>query len=149
MAAGPDTLVRRLRRLAPPAEARPDPFADLSARELLELVDGEVQRLPQTYRLPVLLCCLEGRTQDEAARQLGWSPGSVKGRLERGRARLHARLVRRGLTLSVALTAAEVARGSASAGLFAGTVQAALAFAGTDAATTEISAEAARLGGEV
>src|SRR5581483_3470274 len=70
-----------------------DSFDELTARELLAALDAEVQRLPETYRLPVLLCCLEGKTQEEAARQLGWTAGSVKGRLERGRARLHARLV--------------------------------------------------------
>src|SRR5262249_53563282 len=59
-------------------------------------------------------------TREEAARRLGWTPGSVKGRLERGRARLHARLVRRGLTLSAALGAVEVSRGSLAAGLPAG-----------------------------
>src|SRR5262249_24961090 len=56
----------------------------------------------------VILCCLEGHSQEEAARLLGWTAGSVKGRLERGRARLHARLVKRGLTLTAALAAANV-----------------------------------------
>src|SRR5262249_60436326 len=84
----------------PPADPRPDPLNELSARELLALVDEEVRRLPEVYRLPVILCCLEGRSQEEAARQLGWTPGSVKGRLERGRARLHHRLGRGGPTRS-------------------------------------------------
>jgi RNA polymerase sigma-70 factor (ECF subfamily) len=96
-------------RLAP-ADPRPDPLALLTARELLTVVDEELQRLPQRYRLPVILCCLEGHTQQEAAEILGWTPGSVKGRLERGRKQLHARLLRRGLTLPAALTAVEVAR---------------------------------------
>jgi RNA polymerase sigma factor (sigma-70 family) len=116
----------------PPANAPCDPLADLSARDLLALVDEEVRRLPEVYRLPVILCCLEGRSLEEAARQLGWTPGSVKGRLERGRARLHDRLVRRGLTLSAALAAVEVSRRAASAaglaGLLLPTVRAALAF---------------------
>ena len=47
-------------------------------------------RLPEAYRLPVLLCSVEGLSQEEAARRLGWTPGSLKGRLERGRKRLHA-----------------------------------------------------------
>jgi WD40 repeat protein len=79
--------------------------------------------------LPLTLCCLEGLTQDEAARRLGWSAGSVKGRLERGRARLHARLARRGLTLAGALAAVELSRGTAPAMPAAPTVRAALAFA--------------------
>src|SRR5437588_196071 len=82
---------------------RHGPLEELSGRELLTIIDEELQRLPERYRMPVILCCLEGRSLDEAARQLGWTQGSVKGRLERGRARLHHRLVRRGLTFAAAL----------------------------------------------
>jgi RNA polymerase sigma factor (sigma-70 family) len=108
------------------ADRRPDPMAEISARELLLVVDEEIHMLPRAYRLPVILCCLEGRSQEEAARHLGWTPGSVKGRLERGRARLHQRLVRRGLTLSAALAAAEAVRGPASAAIIAQTAALAL-----------------------
>src|SRR5205807_2283959 len=105
-------LGRQARALrASPPRAHADPLDELSAREVLTLLDEEVERLPECYRLPVLLCCLEGKTQEEAARQLGWTPGSVKGRLERGRARLHARLAKRGLTLSAALGAVTVSQG--------------------------------------
>jgi RNA polymerase sigma factor (sigma-70 family) len=93
-------------------DPRGDPLAGLTARELVTAIDEEVSRLPETYRLPVVLCCLEGLSQEEAARRLGWTPGSVKGRLERGRKRLHERLARRGLALSAALGAAEAARGA-------------------------------------
>ena len=111
------------------ADPRPDPLAELSARELLDAVEEEVRRLPEAYRLPVLLCCLEGRTREEAAALLGWSEGSVKGRLERGRARLHARLARRGLTLSAALAAAELSRGTVPAACMGPTVRGAVLFA--------------------
>ncbi|HEY7311970.1 MAG TPA: sigma-70 family RNA polymerase sigma factor [Gemmataceae bacterium] len=94
------------------AAASVDPLEELSAREMLQVLDEEMQRLPEVYRLPLVLCCLEGRTQEEAARLLGWTPGSVRGRLERGRARLHARLLRRGLSLSAALLAVEASRGA-------------------------------------
>jgi RNA polymerase sigma factor (sigma-70 family) len=117
--------------LAPP-DPRPDPLAEVTAREALWILEEEVQRLPGAYRLPIILCCLEGQSQEEAARRLGWTPGSVKGRLERGRERLHARLVRRGLTLAVALAAVEVARRPAAAGvtgaLAEATVRAAVRF---------------------
>src|SRR5262249_26217231 len=72
-----------------------DPLAEVSARELLSVLDEEVRRLPEAYRLPVLLCCLEGLSQEEAARRLGWAAGSLRGRLERGRKRLLERLARR------------------------------------------------------
>jgi RNA polymerase sigma factor (sigma-70 family) len=99
-----------------PTDPRPDPLGELSARELLTALDEELQRLTDAHRLPILLCCLEGRSQEEAASMLGWTVGSVKGRLERGRANLHARLARRGLTLSAALAAVEMSRvGSAHA----------------------------------
>src|SRR5262249_18724328 len=67
--------------------------------------------------LPLILCALEGRTVDEAARQLGWTPGSVRGRLVRGRQRLHAGLVRRGMTLAAALAGLTAAQGGVSGGL--------------------------------
>ncbi|HEY7313715.1 MAG TPA: sigma-70 family RNA polymerase sigma factor [Gemmataceae bacterium] len=94
-------------------DPRPDPLARLTARELLDLLDEEVQRLPETQRSPVVLCCLEGRTQEEAARILGATPGAIKGRLERGRQRLHARLARRGIALPAALAVVAVAHGPA------------------------------------
>ncbi len=128
---------RRQRREArsllasPPGPPR-SPLDELSAGELLAVVDEEVGRLPEAYRLPVVLCCLEGLSQEETATRLGWTAGSVKGRLERGRARLHSRLARRGIPLAGAFAAVEVARGGAAgmpALLAEATVQAALAFA--------------------
>jgi RNA polymerase sigma factor (sigma-70 family) len=59
------------------------------------IVDEELNALPERYRLPLYLCCIEGKTLEVAARQLGWSLGSVKGRLERGRAELRRRLLLR------------------------------------------------------
>jgi RNA polymerase sigma factor (sigma-70 family) len=139
--------------LAPTPDPNPDPLAELSAREVLVIIDEELQRLAEVYRLPVILCCLEGRTLEEAARQLGWTPGSVRARLERGRARLHDRLIRRGLTLSAALAVVEVSRAAASAAvvaqLVALTVRGAMAF-GTRprAVASGVSAQAAALAGE-
>jgi RNA polymerase sigma factor (sigma-70 family) len=131
-----------------PADRRPDPLSELTAREALEILDEEVRRLPMTYRLPVILCCLEGLSQEEAARQLGCSPGAVKGRLERGRARLRERLTRRGLTLPVALAAAGIDQ-RASMGLAASlaeaTVRSAVAFVAGGAPASVIPARVAML----
>jgi RNA polymerase sigma factor (sigma-70 family) len=99
---------------APPAPS-PDPLEQVSGRELLLALEEEVQRLPEAYRLPVVLVCLEGLSREEAARRLGCTPGAVKGRLERGRKRLHERLAKRGLTLAAALAAVEVSREAAGA----------------------------------
>ncbi len=59
---------------------------------------------PEKIRTPLVLCYLDGQTQDEAARQLGWNPRTVKARLAAGREVLHRRLIHRGLSLSAALT---------------------------------------------
>jgi RNA polymerase sigma factor (sigma-70 family) len=128
-----------------PRDPRPDPLAELTARDTLRVLEEEVQRLPEAYRLPVTLCCLHGLTQEEAARQLGWTPGSVKGRLERGRKRLQRRLTRRGLGLATALALVEVARATAAGPggkLVASTALAAVAVAsGNTAGTGLVSSE--------
>jgi RNA polymerase sigma factor (sigma-70 family) len=80
-----------------------DPLEQLTARELLAAFDEELARLPDKYREPLILCHLEGQTQEATARQLGLSLSTVRRRLERGRQRLHMRLTRRGLALPAAL----------------------------------------------
>jgi RNA polymerase sigma factor (sigma-70 family) len=90
-------------------EEPPHPAADapdLSWREASAILHEELNRLPDKLRLPLLLCYLEGKSRDEAASELGWSVGVVKGALERGRLRLRARLERRGIALSAGLLAA-------------------------------------------
>jgi RNA polymerase sigma factor (sigma-70 family) len=81
------------------------PLAGLAAREAQEVFDAELTGLPERLPAPLVLCCLEGLTRDEAARQLGLTPGTLKSRLERGRSLLRTKLGRRGLTAPAALLA--------------------------------------------
>jgi len=78
---------REQEALARPGRAS-SPLEELTALELIHILDEELQGLPETLRAPLILCCLEGLSQEEAAKRLSCTPGAVKGRLERGRARL-------------------------------------------------------------
>ena len=88
-----------VRRAKERETARPEARPEDAGCELLSLLDQELTRLPEKYRAPIVLCALEGRTHDEAARQLGWPVGTVSGRLSRARALLSRRLARRGWDL--------------------------------------------------
>ncbi len=59
----------------------------------------EIDRLPEKYRRPIILCYMQGRTHSQAAEALGWPMGTVQVRLHRGRERLRSRLTRRGFGL--------------------------------------------------
>jgi RNA polymerase sigma factor (sigma-70 family) len=88
--------LRRVReQSSPPRQATEAAWPDVRS-----ILDEEIQRLPEKYRLPVILCYLEGRTNDEAARRLNCPRGTIATRLARAREKLRSRLVRRGLTLS-------------------------------------------------
>jgi DUF4097 and DUF4098 domain-containing protein YvlB len=68
--------------------------------EFRSVVDEEVSRLPEKYRTPIVLCYLEGKTNEEAASQLGCPTGTVVTWLARARQRLRTRLARRGIGIS-------------------------------------------------
>jgi RNA polymerase sigma factor (sigma-70 family) len=89
--------------------------AQSPADDLKALLDEEVRRLPEKYRAPILLCYLQGRTNEEAARQLHCPTGTLKIRLLRARELLRRRLTRRGLALSLTLLLAALAEEASAA----------------------------------
>ena len=100
----------------------PEP-SRLEQRESFALLDEEVARLPERFRLPVLLCYLGGRTTDEAARLLGCPRGTVLSRLATARQRLAVRLTRRGVALAVPVVWAGVISDPSFARLVADTIR--------------------------
>src|SRR5205814_6566285 len=93
----------------------PDPSAAAAWNDLLAILDAELAGLPDRLRAPLLLCYIDGRTQDEAAKQLGWSVGTFRRRLDRAREVLRARMERRGATLSAGLFATLLAADAVTA----------------------------------
>jgi hypothetical protein len=121
-----------------------DPLDSAGWEEMVAILDEELSQLPDRYRSPVVLCDLEGKTNTEAARQLGWPAGTLKTRLQRAREMLRGRLVRRGLTLSAAALTAGASRAAPPAALAETTLAGAVSFAGGGAAGVA-SAQAVRL----
>jgi RNA polymerase sigma factor (sigma-70 family) len=90
----------------PPGEAR---------KELRALLDEALIRMPAKYRDPIVLCHLEEKSLQEAARQLGCPQGTVASRLARGRGMLARQLARRGLALGGEALTTALAQGAAPA----------------------------------
>lgn len=108
-----------------PTRVGPDPAQEAEQSEMRRALEVEVGRLPDKFRVPFVLCYLEGRSYAEAARELGCPLGTVESRLARARQRLSERLAQRGVVVSAGMFATLTAKGSVSASLIASTALAA------------------------
>jgi RNA polymerase sigma factor (sigma-70 family) len=108
---------RKKRESSAPLPRSVDVTEAAAWRELEVVLDEELQRLPERYRTPLVLIYFSGQTQENAARQLEWSLGTLRRRLERGKRLLHVRLLRRGVSLSIGLLAVSIAQSVAEAAL--------------------------------
>jgi RNA polymerase sigma factor (sigma-70 family) len=131
------------RRAVPMAAA--DPTLDMTLRDLRRVLHEELRRLPEKYRLPLVMCYLEGRSHGEAAGVLGWSKGAFRGRLDRGREHLRRRLAGRGVTLAALLCAATVAPRAAAEPLVRSVVRSAVLSGGGGAAAGSVSVRVSSL----
>jgi RNA polymerase sigma factor (sigma-70 family) len=126
-----------------PLAAAAGPSDDLVWQDLRPILDDEVNRLPEKYRQPFVLCYLEGKSNTEAARQLGCPPGTIATRLTWARERLRSRLTHRGVALSLVSLAtvltAEAVRAAPPALLVETTIRAALSGTTNLAAGTGIA----------
>jgi RNA polymerase sigma factor (sigma-70 family) len=123
---------------------------ELSWQELRGVLDEELARLPQKYRIAIVLCHLQGKSHFQAAQELGWPRSSVASRLTRARELLRRQLARRGIVLATGAMAAALgdncAQASVSARLTLDTVQMAVGVAtGCPAAAGLLSARVAAL----
>jgi RNA polymerase sigma factor (sigma-70 family) len=132
---------RKARDAAQSLTAEPVAASPPAEDDMTFVLHEELGRLPEKYRLPLVLCFLEGQSHADAARQLGWPKGTVAGRIARARDILRKRLTRRGEVLPAALSGTGLAAATHSAIppiLVPATVQASLAFLSGDTSAVSI-----------
>ena len=132
-----------------PSENTGSDSSGASYQEVRQILDEEVNRLPQKYRTSIILCYFQGKTYDEAALHLGCPKGTVSTWLTRAREMLRTRLTRRGLTLSAGALAFGLSQEFVQAGipatLITTTLKAAIAFATGEAAAGVVTAKVAQI----
>jgi RNA polymerase sigma factor (sigma-70 family) len=126
-----------------------DDVGELGRQELRSVVHEELQRLPEKYRAPLVLCYLEGKTNESAASELGWPAGSMAKRLSRGRDLLRERLAYRGVALPAGMLAVVLGESAATASvpplLLEATLKSAVLYAGKASALGMMTSTAATL----
>jgi RNA polymerase sigma-70 factor (ECF subfamily) len=131
---------RQVRETGPEDILEPERTPEWVWRDLQHVIHEEIDRLPRIFREPFVFCCLQGKTNEQAAQQLGCPLGTVLSRLARARERLRGRLSRRGVSLSTGLLATVLAQQAASAtvpaALSDATIRAAVLFADSQSITT-------------
>ncbi|MFK7819430.1 MAG: RNA polymerase sigma factor [Planctomycetaceae bacterium] len=112
-------IARKRKRVEPTLVSEPmqtdDPFEKLEHEFDRQVVDEEIQRLPEKFRAPLILFYLCGKTSKEIAADLGTSQGTIDGRIKRGRQQLRVQLTRRGVSLTGMLSVICVSAEHASA----------------------------------
>jgi RNA polymerase sigma factor (sigma-70 family) len=142
--------VRRRREASAACRSAANPLDEVSWREVQAIFFGELDKLSERYRAPLLLCWAEGRTHDEAAAHLGLAPATLKKQLERGRKLLRQRLARRGLALSAGVIACRASAGApVSAGLLEASVRAGAAGRAAGVTAKLVSPRVEKLAGTV
>ena len=106
---------RRYERQAPMASTENSPESSWEA--LTPALHEEINRLPEHYRTPVILCYVEGKSNDQASLQMGVPVGTVKSRLARAREILRQRLEKRHVTLAMAVLVERMSAGGLTAGV--------------------------------
>jgi RNA polymerase sigma factor (sigma-70 family) len=133
-------IARRRRAEIDAGRKRPNtPSACKIESDLRLLLDEEFCQLPEKYRAPLVLCLLQGNSRKVAAQLLGWSEGTLSGRLARAKRMIGQRLRRRGVVLGTGALTAALSEGAATAkvpaSLVIATVKCAVLFARPESLT--------------
>jgi RNA polymerase sigma factor (sigma-70 family) len=94
---------------------RAEPIDESTWQELRTVLDEEIGKLPKKYRAAIILCHLESKSHEQAAKELAWPKATLTSRVVRGRDLLRQGLVRRGITLSAAAVITALAQKATAA----------------------------------